>query len=453
MRIAVVGGGIAGLGAAWLLDEEHQVLLFEKGEILGGHARSVEVACEGRRVTVDTAFQYLSPSMYPTFARLLDILGVATVPVRASFSIHAERSQRTFLLTPSPRARDVRAVLHPESLAWLLQLRHTLGAAVRVERSGDFALTVAELVERLRVTTGFRREVLYPFLSALHGTSLDDTKAMSARAALMYPVHHRPRNVLVPFELREIAGGAARYVRALAGSLRQAEVRTGVAIERVLREGAGYALVDARGARHLVDQVVLAAPADRAADLLADLPHAAALRERLAALRFTDATIAVHADARRMPSDRADWSYCNVLHAGSVGRLSIWKGRDAGVDVFKSWIDPGAEVRELYGQYAYRHVLMSPAYFRLQDLLPTFSGQHGLWLAGSYTRHIDSHESGLLSAVEVARHLSPGSVRLAQLMSPCAGVAEAARRTGATCSGPVGTSLEACTPSCTHRSS
>jgi predicted NAD/FAD-binding protein len=393
---------------------------------------------------VDTAFQYLSPTMYPTFARLLDILSVATVPVRASFSIHAERSRRTFLLTPSPCARDVRATLRPESLAWLLQLRHTLEEAVCVERSGDFALTVADLVERLRVTAGFRREVLYPFLSALHGTSLDDTREMSARAALMYPVHHRPKNPLVPFELREIGGGAARYVRALAASLRRAEVHRGVAIERVLREGDGYALVDARGARQQVDQVVLAAPADRTAELLADLPGAASLRERLAALRFTEATIAVHADARRIPPGRTDWSYCNVLHAGSAGRLSIWKGRDANVDVFKSWIDPGVEIREAYGEYAYRHVLMSPAYFRLQQLLPRFSGQLGLWLAGSYTRHIDSHESGLLSAVEVARHLSPRSARLAQLMRPW-------RR--ATCSAPGGRSAGACTPSCTYRSS
>jgi predicted NAD/FAD-binding protein len=418
MRIGVVGGGIAGLGAAWLLDEEHHVLLFERSEILGGHARSVDVSREGRRVTVDTAFQYLSLAMYPTFARLLELLHIRTVPVRASFSIHAERSRRTFLLTPSPRPRDVLAVLRPGSLAWLLQLRHTLDEGARLERRGDFSLTVAELVPRLRVTAEFQSAVLYPFLSALHGTTLDDTRQISARAALMYPVHHRPKNPLVPFELREIEGGAGRYVRALAGSLRRAEVHAGVPIQRVLREGDGYALVDAHGARHRVDQVVLAAPADRTAELLADLPGAAALRERLLALRFTDATIAVHADARRMPPDRADWSYCNVLHAGSAGRLSIWKGRDAGVDVFKSWIDEDDDLREEHGRYAYRHVLMSPAYFRLQELLPSFSGQLGVWLAGSYTRHIDSHESGLLSAIAVARQLSPRGERLAELTSP-----------------------------------
>jgi predicted NAD/FAD-binding protein len=415
MRIGVIGGGIAGLGAAWLLEEEHRVLLFEKNDHLGGHARSVDVARDGHRVTVDTAFQYLSPAMYPTFARLLEILAVRTVPVHASFALHPERSARSFLLTPSLRRGDLRALLRPGSLSWLLQLHHTLVEAALLERRGDWDVTVAQLADRLRVSSAFRRGVLYPFLSGLHGTSLDDTRQMAARAALMYPVHHRPKNPLVPFELREIERGAATYVRALAAQLRSAEVHLGAPIERVLPASGGYTLVDARGARHQVDQLVVAAPADRAATLLADLPGAAPLCDGLRELRFTDATIAVHGDARRMPPDRTDWRYCNVLHAGGVGRLSIWKGRDVNVDVFKSWIDPGAEIRDRHGTFAYRHVLMSPAYFRLQQRLDRRQGQQGLWLAGSYTRHIDSHESGLLSAVEVARHLSPRSARLARL--------------------------------------
>lgn len=417
MRIGVIGAGISGLAAAWLLHEEHEVVLFERDGRLGGHAHTVPVSHQGRKLPVDTAFQHFSAAMYPVFSRLLEVLGVETVASPVTSTLHWRDTGRSLLITPSARPRD----LWSTSIPWLLKLHGAIRAGARV---GEWETTVDAFLDGLRPDPVFRRDFLLPFLTAVLGTSLEDSGRMSARAALKYPVHHQPSHLLRPFEFREIAGGVVSYVRALAASLGTAEVRTGTAIERLERRDGRLAVIEAGGWEFVFDRLVLAAPARDAARLLAELPGAERLRAILGRTESIETAIAVHSDPGFMPPDRRLWAGYNILVDRQASEGTIWNGRRAGMAVFKSWVTHrGEQPAECHAALTYRHPLMTPDYFRIQEEAAALQGEGGVWLAGSYLQDIDSHESGVRSAVEVAKRLSPASKNLARLLEGAGGAA------------------------------
>ena len=92
MKIAVVGSGIAGLGAAWLLSRKHEVVLFEREARLGGHTHTHQVTMQGRKFAVDTGFIVFNNENYPLLSRLFDELGVASQPTTMSFSVQDARN-------------------------------------------------------------------------------------------------------------------------------------------------------------------------------------------------------------------------------------------------------------------------------------------------------------------------------------------------------------------------
>lgn len=411
MRIGIIGAGVSGLVASWLLHEAHEVVLFERNDYLGGHAHTITVQHNGRTVAVDTAFQHFSHQLYPTFVRLLELLGVPLrrFPVSATFysrgQAKANAEGKLLLMPPPLNFRDLR----PAALATLLQLRHTLGLAAELDTADDWSTTVGEFIDGLRLTPSFKSEFLYPFVTALLGTSLADSRRMSARAALRYPVHHQPASPLRPFEFLEVEAGVASYVQALAAQLHRAEVRLGARIESVRREGSRYLVQDGAGT-HVFDQLIIAAPARDAALLLRGLPGSEKVQEALASIEYIETRIAVHSDPSLLPPLRSTWSACNMVYDGQTCEFSMWPGRRAGVDVFKSWIThQGRTPQALHRLCRYFHPLMTPDYFRAQARLARHQGEAGLWLAGSYTQDIDSHESGVRSAIAVAEQLLPQS--------------------------------------------
>jgi predicted NAD/FAD-binding protein len=409
MRIGIIGAGVSGLVASWLLHEAHEVVLFERNDYLGGHAHTLTVQHGGRSVVVDTAFQHFSHQLYPTFVRLLELLGVPLrrFPVSATFYSRGQaRAKGEALLMPPPlNLRDLR----PAAVATLLQLRHTLTVAAELDATDDWSTTVGEFIDGLRLTANFKSEFLYPFVTALLGTSMADSRRMSARAALRYPVHHQPASPLRPFEFLEVEGGVASYVQVLAAQLHRAEVRLGARIESVRREGNRY-LVQDSATTHVFDQLIIAAPARDAAALLRGLPGSERLQETLASIEYIETRIAIHSDPSLLPPQRSTWSACNMTYDGQTCEFSMWPGRNAGVDVFKSWITHQRTTpRALHQLYHYFHPLMTPDYFRAQARLARHQGEAGLWLAGSYTLDIDSHESGVRSAIAVAEQLLPQS--------------------------------------------
>lgn len=415
MEIAIVGGGAAGLSTAWLLDGQHRVTLFERDARLGGHADTRTIDVDGETLHVDAGFQFFSEgAAYATFGRLLDALGVARTSYPATLTLTDTRSGRAIAMPPTGAGRLARASPAPASLATLLRFRRFLGRIPAFLARHDSSTTIAEYLERERLPASFADDFLVPLLLSFWCVDRAEFLGFSARNALYYLGVNAGRGLRAPRQ-GEIPGGLRVYVDALVASLEHAQVRTDAAATRISRSHDRFLVEMADGTAREFDRVVLACNARQAAELVAGIPELDRVRAQLERVRTFPTRIAIHGDRRLMPPDEASWSVVNARWDGTHSSLTVWDPR-RGLPLFKSWITFDDELPSpLHALVDYEHGLVTPDYFDAQARLKALNGSHGLWLAGLHMHDVDSHESAVRSAVEVARALAPGSERMRRL--------------------------------------
>ncbi|MFO0604562.1 MAG: FAD-dependent oxidoreductase [Polyangiales bacterium] len=411
MRIAVIGGGVAGLGSAWLLEDEHDVTLFEREPRLGGHVRTVDVPLGDRVAAVESGFEFFSRSLWPTFNRLLAALGVELRGYPCRISVYRTGERGCYVLQASHAdGRFAPGRLTPRRALDLTQYGLLLASLRPLMQARDTRVTVAQALARVPLTRAFREEFLLPFLLAGWCVEPEDVLEFSAYNVLRYSYMNVTARGAI--DMQEVVGGLRAYVAALAAQCRNATLRTGAALASVERSERGFVVREQDGRAHAFDAVVVATNAQDAARLLRDVRGAEAVRHQLERFEYFKTRIAVHGDPSLMPADPRDWSTVNVRHDGRHAQNTVWAAR-RGLPVFRSWVTYDArEPSNVYDRVEYDHPRPTPRYFEAQRALRGLQGRDGLWLAGVHMHDIDSHESSLLSAVHVAEALSPGAPRL-----------------------------------------
>jgi len=407
MKIAVVGGGAAGLVSALLLQEAHDVTLFEATERWGGHARTLHVEHQGATVPVEVGFRYFFPGRYPALLALLALLDLRVGRYANQFSVRRpERMGHTIVLPPMSLRHVVNLLRRPEDVMDVLRLRRFMVAEESLVAEGDWTMSLEEYLDARGYPRAFSERFLYPMMGASWG----------APAALMpefaaYSILKVMRMVEKTTDFLVVDGGLSAYVAALVGRLGCA-LRLGTPVESVDRDEAGVLVRTAAGEERF-DAVVLAVESWAVADLLAGSEALAAWRARVTPFREFLSTIAVHGDVRLMPEHRGDWAPVNHLHTSAGVYMTEWLGREAGVEVFRSWI--GAEDEDpssCWLRTSYRHLVVTPESGRLQADIAAAQGEGGVYLAGMYVTDVDNHESALMSARHVAEALAPESETL-----------------------------------------
>jgi predicted NAD/FAD-binding protein len=412
MRIAVIGGGIAGLASAWLLSREHEVVLFEAHGRLGGHTDTHDVELAGRRWSVDSGFIVMNPDHYPLFSALLGELGIATRPSTMSFSVRNDRSGLEYEAGSTGglfvQKRRLLSPRHWRMLADIVRFYRESPALLDEAGPGP---TLGEYLERHRYGEGFRDDHLVPMASALWSTASREVLDFPAKYLVRFMANHQMLKLAGRSPWQVVDGGSQTYVRALAARWR-VDVRLGAAVRSVRRDGDGGVLVDAAGhdAPERFDQAVLACHADDALAMLA--APTAAEREVLGAIGYADNDTVLHTDASQLPRDRRAWaawnalvpadpteactvSYCmNLLQSLDCPEpLVVTLNRTAAIDPAK-----------ILKRRPYRHPQYTHASVAAQSRRAEINGVDRLWYAGAYWGW-GFHEDGMRSAVDVARAL------------------------------------------------
>jgi predicted NAD/FAD-binding protein len=409
VKMAVVGGGIAGNGAAWLLSRQHEVVLFEREPRLGGHTHTHRVELHGREYAVDTGFIVYNPRNYPLFSRLLSELGVHSQETTMGFSVQDARSgleynatnmdalfcQRRNLVSPS-FWRMVREILrfYRESPALLLQTGPgpTLGEYLR-ERAYSKLFVEAHLV---------------PMACALWSSPAGHVLEFPAQHLVRFMANHQMLEAGNRPSWRVLRGGSSTYLGALQRDWR-VQLRTGANVKRVRRAPEGVYVATHSG-EELFDQVLLACHSDEALALL-DRPTPSE-REVLGALRYQQNDTVLHTDARLLPRQRKAWAAWNAYLPPEPGAhctvsycMNLLQSLDAPEPFVVTLnrtqdIDPA----KILARMSYAHPLQDHASVAAQARRAQIDGVDRIWYAGAYWGY-GFHEDGLRSGVEVARAL------------------------------------------------
>jgi uncharacterized protein len=399
MRIAVVGSGISGLGAAHLLSRAHDVDVFERDERAGGHANTVRH--DGH--ALDTGFLVHNERNYPLLTRLFRELGVRTHESDMSFSVACagcglEYSGRRPFADPANAVRAGFVPLLWEIGRWLRTARRSLDEA-------DYETSsLRDYLDANRYSEAFRRHFIVPLTSALWSTPPGRALEFPAAYAIRFFDNHGMLG-FGRFRWRTVSGGSGEYVSAIArrlgGSLR---LRTGVRSIRRNADGVEIRTDDDRV--RSFDRVVVATHADQALQLLADPSDDE--RRALAGFAYQRNDAVLHTDASFLPRARrarASWNYrlsgdgrpTVTYHLNRLQRLDA--DRDYCVTLNERVPD-----EHVIARFAYDHPQYTIGTLGAQRELLRVSGERHTWYAGAHLGN-GFHEDGLASGVRVAHAL------------------------------------------------
>lgn len=309
MRIAVVGAGISGLAAAWRLQRDHEVTLFEAEPVAGGHARTVTVREGGASWPVDTGFVVFNGPNYPRFCGLLEELGVGWRESNMSFGVRDDRTGLEYRGSSLNRLfAQRRNLLRPSFHRLIRDIFRFFREARGLLQEPDDSLALGAWLERRRFSRAFVDQHILPLASALWSAPPSVVREFPARALARFLANHSMLQVRGRPVWRTVEGGSTRYVETLLARLR-GRVRLSAPVRSLRREKDGVVLQAGDGPPEKFDRAVIAVHADQALRLLAD----AGARERdiLGAFPYQENRIALHSDASVLPRARRAWASWN----------------------------------------------------------------------------------------------------------------------------------------------
>jgi predicted NAD/FAD-binding protein len=412
LDIAVIGSGISGMAAAWLLAARHRVSLFEAGDRLGGHTNTVEIASGNESRAVDTGFIVYNEATYPNLVALFAHLGVATRASDMSFSVSLDGGRLEYAGSDlNGFFAQRRNLLNPRFLLMLRDLLRFYREAPRAIVSRQ-DLTLGAFLDAGRYGRAFRDDHLLPMAAAIWSAPAKILLDFPAVSFVRFCENHGLLRVTNRPMWRTVVGGSKSYIGPLtgpyAGSIHRARPIVGVT-----REPGGVTLRDASGALRRFDHVVIATHADTALGLL-EQPRAAE-RALLGAFRYSQNRAVLHGDARLMPRRKGAWAAWNYLgrrgETAATLRVTYWmnllQGLPAAPALFVT-LNPETEPAGVLREDFYSHPVFDLGALAAQKRLWSLQGQGNVWYCGAHFG-AGFHEDGLQAGLAVAEYL--GGVR------------------------------------------
>ena len=409
-KIAIVGTGISGLGAAFLLAPHHEITVYEKAPRIGGHARTITVDYDGVPIAVDTGFIVFNKPNYPNLTGLFAHLKVPTHKSDMTFSAsirdgwlewgakdaNAVFGQRRNLLRPhfGLLVRDV--------------IKFNAQAETVVERHPD--LTLDQLIVRMGLGDWFRRYYLLPMSGAIWSCPPCEMMHFPARTLIRFFANHHLLSASGQPQWNTVTGGSHEYVARLTRGFAD-RIRTRCGAAEIARENGKVQIRDTQGGLESYDRVVMACHGDEALALLRDA--APGERAALSAFRYQKNVAVLHRDHSVMPKRRRCWASWVYTSDGDLTHpklsVSYWMNRLQNIDnrtpLFVS-LNPGREIASnlVFDRAEFDHPIFDAAAIAAQSRIAALQGERSTWFCGAHLRH-GFHEDGLASAVTVARQM------------------------------------------------
>jgi len=425
--VAVIGGGISGLTAAYTLRDHAHVTLFEAGDYVGGHTNTVDMDIDGVQVPVDTGFLVYNERTYPNLIRLFEELQVETVKSDMSFSVCLPEINLewagTNLNTVFAQRRNL---FRPRFIRMLLDIlrfnKEATALVVNGDRStlfnGKGQMSLGDYLVTERYSAEFRDWYLVPMAAAIWSCPSEQMLAFPLATFVQFCHNHGLLQVENRPSWFTVKNGARNYVQKILPHIPVVHTKTPV-LE--VHPGEKPWVRTAQG-EQVFDHVIMAAHSDQCNDMLRGN---LAQKELLSHIAYQDNVAYLHMDERLMPKTRSTWSSWNylsdVLNPQPSVSVTYWSNNLQPLatqrDVFVTLnpiIAPRDELvaREIH----YAHPVFDAPAVQAQSALQALQGLNNIYLAGAWMKygfHEDGHTSGLNAARALLSHLGQGTLQAA----------------------------------------
>ena len=410
-KIAVIGGGISGLGAAYVLSNTYQVTLFEAENRLGGHARTVFAGKNGNQA-VDTGFIVFNYSNYPELSQLFSELNVPIAESDMSFGASLKNGTIEYALRNFDAIFAQRKnVLNPRfvKMVWDINRFNTIGLTV----ADDESLTIGQFLQRLKTGDWFRDYYLLPLSGAIWSTPTEKILDFPAYAMLQFFKNHALLSRSGQHQWYTVKGGSREYVNRLENVLaqKQVEIRVKTPVASVTRHQTGVVVKTYSCEPQTFDEVVFATHSDDTLSLLSDPSKFE--QQNLGSIKYQNNDVVLHSDVSVMPKLHKCWSSWVYTERKDKSTdkidLTYWMNSLQPIPLD----DPlfvtlnsthNIDQNQIYDQVTMRHPVYDVGVLSAQKDLSLNNGHNRTWFSGAWMKN-GFHEDGLSSGLDVARSI------------------------------------------------
>nr|AFT64044.1 amine oxidase [alpha proteobacterium D323] len=414
MKIAVIGSGIAGLSAAWLLSKSHDVDVYEKDDRLGGHANTQNVKIVGEDIAVDTGFIVYNEKTYPNLTAFFNHLDVQTDPTEMSFAVSLEQGSREYSGSGLKGLFAQKSNLfRPNFLRMISQtLRFYKEAPQDAEDPKIQSLSLGSYLSQNNYSATFINEHLLPMGAAIWSMPPQQLLQFPFRAFIGFCSNHGLLQVRDRPQWRTVSGGSRNYVQKLASEI-SGKIILNAGISDIQHKPGSITVYARNGHATSYDHVVFACHSDQALALLnAEGNASRAERQILGSIRYQRNIAILHRDISLMPKRKTTWSAWNFI-GNQMGNnalcVTYWMNAlqrlNTSEDVFVT-LNPSHQPAEgsVLRTFQYSHPVFDQTALSAQRQLWQIQGERRTWFCGAYLGY-GFHEDGLQSGLAVAEAL------------------------------------------------
>ena len=408
MKIAIIGTGISGLGAAYLLAPNHDITLYEKNAYIGGHSRTIDVPTGNKKTPVDTGFIVFNNWNYPNLLGLFKELDVPYQNSDMSFGVSIDNAWLEY--GSDGMFAQKKNLLRPQYYAMLADIIRFNRRALSIIEE-DKNITLGQCLDKLKMGDWFRRYYLLAMGAAIWSCPIDTIMKFPAATFLQFFKNHGLLNIINRPQWYTVTGGSREYIKRLTANLKD-KIKLNCGAKQVAHQDGKIIVTDESGEHKKFDRVVFACHADEALAMIKN--PSKDVHSIIGAFDYQDNHIITHSDISFMPQNRKCWASWVYLSQGREDKkdavsLSYWMNNLQDLDHNYPLIVTLNPARKpasdkILDSHTFSHPIFDQKAVTAQAQIPTIQGKDNMWFCGAYQRY-GFHEDGLLSAVNVAKSM------------------------------------------------
>jgi len=410
-RIAIIGTGISGLTAAYYLEKNFDLMLFEAGDYIGGHTATKDVEYQGESHAIDTGFIVFNDWTYPNFIALMNEIGVTSKPTSMGFSLSCRETGLEYsgngLNTLFAQRRNIFRPRHWKMLRDIVRFNKQSQQDF-LSDDLDENETLGSYLDRHNFGEAFKKYYLVPMAAAIWSSGLAKVEAMPVLFFVRFFKNHGLLNIKDRPQWRVIEGGSRSYIEPLVAGFRD-QIHLNTPVTSVKRHAKGVTLGLAHGRCIDFDEVIFACHSDQALALLTDPSEKES--EILSGIPYAENDVVLHTDATLLPKRKSTWSSWNYLlgikkeAAVLTYNMNILQGLKS-EHTFCVTLNATEDIapEKIIGRWTYAHPEFNTQGIAMQARWSEINGTANTWFCGAWWRN-GFHEDGVVSGMRVASAL------------------------------------------------